>query len=229
MIGPAQIPNWFHGGDSIIDSISIFILLLISFFALKYYRIKKNKNHLLLSIAFVLLAVSFLVKIVITSLAYAGIIIKPQEIRLGPTITITFLIYFLYHLIALFGLLAMYLSYQKQSKYNIIFITYLIFFLAYFSNSTDYFFNLTYFFILLLITSLCIDKYIKKKRPATKLLIYSFVVITLSQLFFVLSQFNGIFYIVAQFIQLIGYLALLIVFIAVLIYGRKEDKDRYHW
>ena len=229
MIGPAQIPNWFHGGDSIIDSISVFILLLISFFALKYYRIKKNKNHLLLSIAFVLLAVSFLVKIVITSLAYAGIMIKPQEMGLGSTITITFLIYFLYHLIALFGLLAMYLSYQKQSKYNIIFITYLIFFLAYFSNSIDYFFNLTYFFILLLITSLCIDKYIKKKRPATKLLIYSFVVITLSQLFFVLSQFNGIFYIVAQFIQLIGYLALLIVFIAVLIYGRKEDKDRYHW
>src|SRR3989344_5168212 len=149
MIGPAQIPNWFHGGDSIIDSISVFILLLISFFALKYYRIKKNKNHLLLSIAFVLLAVSFLVKIVITSLAYAGIMIKPQEMGLGSTITITFLIYFLYHLIALFGLLAMYLSYQKQSKYNIIFITYLIFFLAYFSNSIDYFFNLNYFFFFL--------------------------------------------------------------------------------
>lgn len=228
MIEPAQVPNWFQGGDSIIDAISTFILLLISFFSFKYYRIKKNRNHLLLSIAFVMLAVSFLIKILITLFAYAGTL-KPEQVGDGSAITLAFLIYLGYHLIALFGLFIMYISYQKQSKYNVMFMAYLILFLSYFSNRMDYMFHLTYFFILLLITSLCVDRYIKKKRPATKLLIYSFVVITLSQFFFVLSQFNPIFYIVAQFLQLIGYLALLIVFIAVLIYGRKEDKDRYHW
>ncbi len=236
MIGPAQIPNWFRGGDSIIDFFSIFILLLISFFSLKYYRIKKNRNYVLLSISFILLAVSFLLKVLINIAIYTGlfgykeILLDILHLKaLSSSGILGFLVYLIYHLAAFFGLFAMYLIYQKQSKTSIMLISYLIFISAFFSNNLDSVFHFTYFIMLVLITSMSVHRYLSKRYPATRLMVLSLFVITLSQLFFVLSELDKSFYIAAQFTQLLGYVVLLIVFIAVLIYGRKEDKDRYNW
>src|SRR3989344_7287339 len=160
MIDVGQIPVWFRGHDSFIDAVSVFVLLLIAFFSIKYYKIKKNRNYLLLSVAFVLLSVSFLFKILTAISAYVGFE-NGRQISyagldcnsLGSPQSIMFIIYFIYHLIVFFGLYVMYSVYQKQSDSNILLISYLIVVSAFFSNQYETMFHLTYLIMLALITS----------------------------------------------------------------------------
>src|SRR3989338_1029488 len=65
MIELVYSPNWFHGKDIIIDTVSIVVLSLIAFFSIRCYRIdKENKNYLYLAISFIVIAFSFLFSII---------------------------------------------------------------------------------------------------------------------------------------------------------------------
>ncbi len=230
------VPGLFVGESAIIDSICIFVLTLISHFSLKYYRIKKNRNYLFLAVAFILLIVSFLLKIFISFgvdynvmgmglLGYGSI--NPEN--LTSLESGVFLIYFFYHLTLLIGLYLFYAVYDKQSKSNMILAVYLIVLLSYFSHSNPAVFHFSAFMILFLATMLCVNRYISKKYPATMLLILGVAVITASQALFTFVERNEKIYLIAEVVQLVGYLTLLLTFIAVLIYGRKKNKDGYYW
>ena len=61
MIDIIYSPHWFYGKDIVIDVISILVLSLIGVFSIKYYRIsKKNKNYILQTSSFFVLASSFI-------------------------------------------------------------------------------------------------------------------------------------------------------------------------
>ena len=71
-------PQWFYGKDVIIDIVSICVLLLIAFFSINYYRIKKNRNYLYFALSFIILASSFLIKILMNINIYYKIIETKQ-------------------------------------------------------------------------------------------------------------------------------------------------------
>jgi len=235
MVKYIYAPQWFYGKDILIDVVSIVVLLLIAFFSIKYYQIKKNKNYIYLTLSFTMLALSFLFKIVMNINIYYKVI---ETMPLTP-VTITYQAlkasgnlfissFLLYWFLTLFGFYILYSIYQKQSRLDFWFGTYLLFMMTFYAYPSYRPFHLTLLILLALITYIHARKYLNQKHYATKLVTYSFGIITLSQVFFNLVDYNNSFYVTAEIIQLIGYLSLLITFIMVLRHGRKEDKAGHH-
>lgn len=229
-------PQWFYGKDIIIDIVSIFVLLLISLFSIRYYTIKKNRNYLFLALSFLILAGSFLFKVLMNFNIYYKVI-ETQELGLitvtyqtlkasNRLFSTTFLVYWL---LTQFGYYSLFSIYQKQTLSNFLFGAYLIVVSTFLSYPKYYTFNLTLFVILGLITYTYSKNYINRKLFATKLIAFSFGVIALSQIFFILVDIDDQFYVIGELIQLVGYIGLLIAFIMVLRHGRKEISNRHNW
>ena len=185
-----------------------------------------------MAISFIILAASFLFRILTNFTVYY----KVLETRDLGFITLTyqtiktsealFIIgFFVYRLLNLLGLYMLYSIYNKQPKSNIFLIVYLILVSTIFNKFAYHIFHLTSFILLILITKHYSKNYQKNKNKITKLIGFSFGIITSSEIFFGLVTVSTRFYVMAEVIQLIGYILLLFVFFMVLRYGRKKDKD----
>ena len=227
--------EWFVGKDVFIDSIALVVLLLIAFFATRYYTLKKSRNYLFLALSFYSLALAFLSKILINftisyrvlhtevvgSMQYAQVITQSSEIlEISGTL--------FYRLFTLFGLFLLYSIYEKQSKANVLMMVYLLAVAALFSKDQyplHYLFYLTCFLFFFIISNRYYQNYRENSEKTTKMLAVSFSVITLSQLLFMLRAFAKSFYVAGEIVQLIGYISLLATFIMVLKHGRKKNKN----
>ena len=228
-------PKWFWGKDIFIDSVALLVLLCIAIFATKYYRIKKSRNYLYLALSFYLIALSFFSKIlinftiyyqvlhtqVIGSIEYTQVILKSSEVLAVSGL-------FFYRLFTLLGLFMLYSIYEKQSKANIILMIYFIVISIFFSKVEYYIFYLTCFIFLGVISNRYYQNYKKNRENTSGMLAASFSVITLSQIFFMFVNFTKHFYVIAEVIQLLGYILLLVTFIMVLKHGREKNKSRHH-
>lgn len=228
-------PKWFWGKDIFIDSVSAFVLILIAIFVTRYYRINKSRNYLYFAISFYLIALSFLSKIlinftvyyqvlhtqVIGSMQYAHTILKSSEI-----LAISGL--FFYRLLNLAGLFMLYSIYEKQSKANILLMTFFIITSVFLSKEEYYMFYVLSFILLGIITNRYYQNYRRNKKKETAMLAASFAVITLSQLPFMLVSFTKHLYVAGEAMQLIGYTILLFTFVSVLKHGREKNKKRYN-
>ena len=230
MIQLVFTPPWFYGKDILIDIISIIVLLMIAFFSLRYYRIdRKNSNYLFLSASFFLIAVSFIFKILTNFTIYYhaldgdkfDFIIFTHSVA-KTSGTFFYLGFFFYRLLTLLGLSALYSIYQKElPKGNIFLVLYLMVMLTYFSQGTYYVFHLTSLILMSLIAMQFYRNYRLNKSRTAKLLVISFVVITISQLVFIFIKLAPMLYVAAEFIQLCGYIMLLFTFIKVLSNAKK--------
>ncbi len=225
-------PVWFYGKDIIIDLISVSVLFLIALFSVKYYRMnKENKNHLLLATSFIIIAVSFLFKIIMNfTIYYTGLEAKQLgNITLIYTAMkqtdLLFTAGFLMHrVLMLLGLYMLCSIYLKQNRTTIFLVTYLIVISTYFSWSAYFIFHLTALILLLIITLNYLSNYRKTGHYTIKWLTYSFILITISQMIFMFISICPLMYVIAEVVQLAGYVGLLITFIKVIKYGQKKGK-----
>ncbi|RMD67192.1 hypothetical protein D6817_02175 [Candidatus Pacearchaeota archaeon] len=224
-------PSWFYPADLIIDIFSMLILALIAFLSFKYYKIRKgNKNYFWLSLSFSLLAVSFLFKLLTNFTIYRHV---ENTTTIGfVTITIHSFassnlissIGFLgFRFLMLLGLFILYRIYQKSSSpYDTLVIVYLIAIITYFSREEYFVFHLTSLIFLSFITSIYYKNYKKSGNTNSQLLFYSFTLISVSQLAFMMIESYLFFYIVGEIVQLAGYLVLLITLVRIIKHGKKK-------
>ncbi len=203
--------QWFNGKDIIIDIVSIIVLLLIAFFAIRYYKIKKNSNNLALATAFSFLTASFIFKIILNLDIYAG--------------TVFSAFFMLYRLSTFAAVYILYTIHRKQTVSDVVLASYFMLAVTYFTYKEYYAFYITLFVIFGLFTFDFWKRYINKKQNTSRLVAYGFGIITVSQAFFSLVNVNTLFYVAGEYVQLAGYIILLIAFILVLTHGRKEDKN----
>jgi hypothetical protein len=222
-------PQWFYGEDIAIDIVAIVVLSLIAFFALKFYKINKNKNYKYIAVSFILLAFSFLFKILTNFSIYfidnhikkIGFVTITYQ-TLQSTDTLFFIGFLAYRLLTLIGLYLLYAVYdEKKSKASTFIIFYLIVISTYFSHGAYYIFHLTSLILLALITSQYARNYKQNKKETTRLLKNSFGLIAVSQILFIFVGLDNHLYVAAEAVQLIGYAALLITFVKVLTHGKK--------
>ncbi|KYK24485.1 hypothetical protein AYK26_06600 [Euryarchaeota archaeon SM23-78] len=224
-------PPWFYGKDIVIDIISAIVVLIIGIFAFRNFLLdKKNYRHLLFSAAFVILGGSFIVKILTNILSHhiigiskylTGLLIP----NIIPKYSLLPALGFLIHAgMTLFGF---YILYTLTSEHKIISTDYLM--IAYFIVISTYFarFNYFLFYITALIFLVTITRryflsYKKSKYKNTFFLGVSFCVIGLSQFVFIFTSSNHTLYVLAEIIQLIGYLFLLYTFVMVLRNAKKK-------
>lgn len=225
-------PDWFATSDILLQGFSVLVLLLIAAFSLRFYFLKKedNKNYLFFAVSFILLAISFLWKIV-TDITVVYDIVKAKQIGV---LTITYQTlytekllflagHFAHYLFMLLGLYILYVVLNRKSTMNHLFILYFIIITTIFSNFNYFIFHLTAFVLFLGIAYRYFIIYKSNKRKSTKLLFTSFCILALSQLLFMPVKLYVNIYVAAQIAQLAGFLLLLITFILVLYNGKKKS------
>ncbi len=234
MINLIFSPQWFYGKDIVIDCVSMLVLLFISYFAWQFYKLNKGrKGHILLAVSFLLMAIAFLFKMLTNFTLYfiesekktvGSLILTFQEVHYSDSLFLYGTI--AYRLLTILGLYLLYsIYYKKQEKSAVFLFIYLFFISVYFTWSAYYIFHLTALLLLCFIVArLYYNCRMNRDLPARWLLI-SFVTIGLSELFFIFERLAPILYVVAEGIQLVGYVSLLIAFLMVLSYGKKKVKS----
>ncbi|MBN1156026.1 hypothetical protein JXA85_00275 [Candidatus Woesearchaeota archaeon] len=226
MIELVYSPVWFFGKDIIIDVVSIIVLSLVGLFSIKYHRMNKKKSNLLFGISFLMLAASFLFKIMTNFTIYYPVVVTKNlgffvvTFRaMKATNVLLHSGFLIYRLLTLVGLYLLLSTYTKQKMPSIILISYFIIISTIFSQSAIFVFFLTSLVMLSLITMCYIRDFKKSKR---KLLAISFLTITISQAIFIFIALDKLFYVIAESIQLIGYVLMLVAFTLVLYHGKKK-------
>jgi|TARA_Y100000310_G_scaffold102337_1_gene100522 hypothetical protein len=128
-------------------------------------------------------------------------------------------------------LLGLYVIYKLPSTRRLsaeLFLTmYLIFIVALLSHTLHYLYNLTALILLVLIIHNYYNIYKKDKLANTKILISAFVLLSLSQILFILSKLNY-FYVGAQSIQLVSYIILLGLIMKIIKNGKEKKQSRHN-
>lgn len=224
-------PPWFYGKDIVIDILSAIVVLLIGGFIFRNFLLdKKNKRHFFLSSAFILLGASFVVKILTNILTHTEGWLSRQfwfsffgtEIikSYGFLSAIGFMLFALF---TLFGFYALYaLSSKDELSMNYVIIAYFIIISTYFTRFTNFILYITAFIFLFALARRYFISYKETKYKNTLLLFMSFSIIALSQFVFIFTASNPWLYVLAELIQLIGYLFLLYTFVMVLRNAKKK-------
>ena len=223
-------PDWFLGKDVLIEAFSFVILFIFSFLSIKNYKInKQNRKFLYLGVGFGLVALAQLAAVITKIVLYYDFSFT-QEIgnaiitsQIVNSVDIFYYAGFFFH--RLFTLLGLYIIYRlprkKKSSGDLALGLYFIIISAIISKQVYYLFHLTALVILALIISNYYKLYRKNKFVNTQILILAFGLLALSQLIFILSTL-GSFFVLANIVELISYITLLILIIRILQHGTKK-------
>jgi hypothetical protein len=225
-------PPGFYGKDIAIDALSAIVVLLISYFSFRYFLLdRKNNKQALASIAFLLLGLSFIAKILINVITHNEKLLTSHMIIFGVDFGITYSVFsavgFLAHaFLTLFGFYLLYALASKDSlSMNYIIIAYLLVISTYFSRFNYSIFYLTTLLFVAALSRRYFMSFKEFKYRNTLLLCYSFSIIGISQFIFIFTVHSRMLYVAAEILQVIGYLFLLYTFLMVLKNARQKDKD----
>ncbi len=225
-------PDWFLGQDFLIEIFSFMILFLFFFFSIKSYKLSKNKKVLFLGLGFLLIALGELSTILTKLVLYydttltqnVGQIVITYEVVKSVDI-FYHLGFFLHKFFTLFGLYIIYRLPLRKISSDFFLTTYFIIASALLSQSFYYVYHLTALIFLFLIINNYCRIYKKNKLVNTKILIIAFSLLAISQIIFILSKLPQL-YVVAQNIQLVSYITLLILILRISKNGKKKKQDR---
>lgn len=236
MVKIVLTPNWFLGGDVLIEAFSLLVLLVFTFLAFSYYRMDKNKGIKYLSMGFGFISLAqiatLLTKLVLfydigPSRAIGEALISSQIV--ASVDIFYYLGFFLYRLLTLLGLYIIYRLPQekKNSAGDYVLMLFFILVSAVLGDELFYIFHITTLILLVLIVNSYYQIYKKNKFVNTEILIIAFSVLALSQLFFILSSINVI-YVLADLVELLSYTILLGLIIRIWRHGKEKKPDEYN-
>jgi len=217
-------PSWFFGIDSLFELVTVVVAMLVALYAHKVYKLTKEKRYRFFSYAFLLISVSYIIKILMDVSVYYP---TTQIFKIGifTVITHTFarldafyaVGYFVLRFLLLLGLLGIFLVLERKEdrKYAFLLI-YLAFVSALFGNYLYHIFHITTSLLLLLIFVYFYNNYMNYKSRNSFFVASSFFLIFVSQLIFIALSLHPVLYVVAESVQLLGYLLLLFTFVSIL-------------
>lgn len=228
-------PDWFLGIDVFIEIFSFIILSLFFYYSLKSYKLSRNKNSLLLGVAFLLIALAELATIFTKLVLYYDASFTQTVGRaiitynVVQSVDIFYYVGFFFHkLLTLVGLYVIYrIPLKRRLSGDIILVLAFLVISALFSQGFYYLFHVSALLLLILIINNYCSIYKENKSDNTKMLIIAFSMLALSQVLFIISRI-GVLYAAAQIIQLVSYLTLLILIIRIVKHGKKKKSNRYN-
>jgi len=222
-------PEWFNGWDLAFNFIGLVIALSIAAFSWKVYKISGENKYGYFSFAFILVALALFFKGLTNGLNYysslqnvAATILVPIVGVNNNGINFSSLFYragFFGYMVSMLGawLLIFFVSQKKsgrlKSYYEVsqmaLFI-YLIFLISVVSNLKFFVFFLTSVVILGMTVLNYYKNYLNKNRNKNSFLVmWSFLLITVSNFFFIFVFIFDSFYVIGEIILLVGFLLLL--------------------
>ena len=218
-------PKWFYGFDSIIELIAAIVSVLLIYYSYKCFKLTKENKYLYFSAAFLSLTLGFVAKIIATLAIYRptirrsviGSSIHQAFSELTPSyinsIAFTAHIFFM-----LLGFMVLFLIISRLTWKNqrvVALLVYFVFLATWISFIHCQMLYLTSFALLLLITYSYYMNYREIKNRKAGFVVVAFGILLVSQAFFVFAVYSGIIYVLAELLQLLGFVYLLIPFILI--------------
>lgn len=217
-------PSWFAGIDNLFELVTVVVTLLIAIYSRKVYKFTKDKNYRFFGYAFLLICISYVLNILMdVSIYYPSV--KIVKVGIFTVVTHTFqrldlfysIGFFTLRFLLLLGLLGIFFVVYKTKDKKINFLLiYLAFVSALFGNYLFHIFHITSSLLLLFIFVYYYNNYHKYRSRNSFLVASSFFLIFVSQIIFITLEIHPIMYVIAESIQLLGYLMLLFTFISIL-------------
>jgi hypothetical protein len=212
-------PDWFREIDTAFEAVSILVTFLIAAAAYKFYTLTKEKKYLWFSVSFFMISISYIFKILTNIIVY-------NEYGLGREVlgkyTLTYQYVQEYYYFEIFGTLAFrfamllglfglyHLICKCKDIKSIPIIIFLLFLMTIFSNIQYFAFHGTAALFLGVIvwhyyqTSKATKQSFQRVGPPL-----AFAILFLSQLIFSLLFLTPHIYVIAETVQLLGFLVLL--------------------
>ena len=226
-------PKWFYGFDSVIELIAVIVSLLLIYYSYKCFKLTKENKYLYFSTAFLSLTFSFIAKIIGTLAIYRPTI---RRTMLGRSIHKTFeglttsqinsIAITVHIFLMLLGFMILFLIISRLTWKNqrvVVLLVYFVFLATWISFIHIQMLYLTSFVLLLLITYSYYLNYGEIKSRKAGFVVVAFGMLLVSQAFFVFAVYSGTIYVLAELLQLLGFVYLLIPFI--LIFKKKPKKQ----
>jgi hypothetical protein len=207
----------FYGIDSLIEFLIILVAAIVSLYSHKIYKIVKDQNYKFFSIAFLLIAISFVFKILSNFTILNRV--KIQGVNFVYTVLsqpsymplVDFISFTLYKIFYLLGFLILFLILTKTDKKDKIFLfIYLSIIAILFSIYLNFVFHITLFLILLFLTIHFYENHKNHKTTNSMLVFVGFLIILIAHLSFLFSDMGSLFYMIGEGLLLIAFLSLLI-------------------
>ena len=211
-------PEWFFGYDIILELIFMVIILTVSYYSLKIYKLSGQREAKLFSLAFFFIAASYFIQSVVIfsiistlnqSISLALKVMRVESIN----ITGFFLQRFLF-LLGLVTLVYMILKIKDKKLYFLLVLLTLIPLL--FSPNMSYTFYLLSSIFLVYVTSHYLVNYIRHKQKKTLLVLAAFSFLLFGSIHFLISVNHSLFYVIGHFLEFIAYTLILINLILVI-------------
>jgi len=222
-------PTWFNGWDLVFEGIGLIIALLIACYSWKVYRISKENKYGYFSLAFILISLDFLFKMVTQGLVYyaplrnmATGVLEPIVGMAKSGINYSELFFrggFLIYMIMMLGawMLIFFVSQKKSGRLKcyyevsqIALFVYLVVLISIVSNFKHFVFYLTSAVILGMTVLNYYKNFLNTGKSTNALLVMnSFLFILISQFFFVFVFLSEELYVLGEVLMLMGFLLLL--------------------
>lgn len=221
-------PIWFNGWDLVFEGIGLIVALLIAGYSWRIYRISKENKYGYFSLAFILVSLGFIFKLMTHGLLYYSSLRDLATAALVPVVgkgtvginysDLFFRGGFLLHMITMLGawLLIFFISQKKQGRLKnyyevsqIGLFVYLVVLISYVSNFKYFVFYLTSTVILGMVVLNYYKNYLNTGSRNAFSVMNSFILVLFSQFFFVFVFLWNELYVIGEVFLLLGFLLLL--------------------
>ena len=227
-------PDWFLGSDVSIEIFSFLILFIISILAFRNYKLSEKKSTLHLGLGFLFIAIAGFASVIAKFPIYYdfGIVkeIGNAVVNYDIVRTVDVFYYICFFFSRFFTLLGLYVLYKlplERISGEFFLYVYFITIISILSQPFYYVHHFTALLLIIFIINKYYKIYLKEKAGNTKILVLAFAILGLAQVVFLFSKLAFI-YAVGQMIQLIAYIALLMLIIRIVQDGKKEKPSGNH-
>lgn len=228
-------PQWFYGIDIIFEFIIVIATFLVAFFSYKIFKFTKERRCFYFGLSFLAICLSFISKILTNFQLYFHFLTKNKVletaiVNIYSHRTFSFFVtaYFFHRVLMLLALAGIIMILYRYDKKILILFAYLVAVIAAFSTSEYFIFHVTTSIFLGYIFYNYFQNYKAYPTKNTFLVSFAFFLILISQVIFINILTAVESYVIAQVIQVLGYITLLYAYIRINKNGEKKNKDRHH-
>src|SRR3989344_6838976 len=208
-------PTWFMGMDSVMQGLFVVVTLMIYFMSMKAYRFSKDPKYkhfgwgfAFISLAYFILSVS---NLAIVTAFYDGTV---RGINFG---NLFYLAHIFFTLVGYSVLLLVSMKVRSKKLAVLMFAFISLFVLFSYQYYVKY--HIVSLFLLFFIAYQFFENYQKRKSINSGLVFTSFYLLAISEILFLATVYMQLLYVVANVLQLIGYLAMLVMTVRVIARG----------
>ncbi len=210
-------PHWFFGYEISFGLFSFAVSFLLALFSFKIYLYAKTKTHKLLLLGFLLMSLSFLIKLVTEIVLFFNVVSLSSFSSTKSMLLFFFIGIFLFRFLFMYSLTLLYVLISKtRPDSNLIVFGVLELMIALSSAFKPIVFNIVAALFLFYIYKFFKANGETCKLVTAKLISVGYLFLLLSQLSFILLLINLNFYVLGEILQMFGFFLLLISLFKVL-------------